>query len=68
MDKILVFQRIKGFYHLAIYLNARANTKVFPEWELVHRGLKTAYEGLASSQVAGSDANFQDKFSKYLQT
>lgn len=62
MDKILVFQRIKGFYHLAIYLNARANTSWFPEWEFVHRCLVSIHEGLQSPQVTSNSLEFQNKF------
>lgn len=65
MDKIMVFQRIKGFYHLAIYLNARANTSSFPEWEVVHRGLRSAHEGLSSPQTASNSLDFQNKFRKW---
>jgi hypothetical protein len=58
----MVFQRIKGFYHLAIYFNARANTTSFPQWELVHRALKSAHEGLVSPQVASDSLEFKNKF------
>ena len=57
MDKILVFQRIKGFYHLAIYFNARAKTSSFPEWELVHRTLTSSYEGIVSRRLSNEDNN-----------
>lgn len=62
IDKILVFQRVKGFYHLAIYLNARANTSSFPEWEVVHRALKSAQEGYVSQQSIDAGSDFQTKF------
>lgn len=45
-DKLLVFQRIKGFYHLAIYFEIRANTTLFPGWMLVHRSLKASCESI----------------------
>ena len=64
MDKILVFQRIKGFYHLAIYFNARANTSSFPDWELVHRALTASYEGIVSQRLNGDNADFLNKFRK----
>lgn len=68
MDKILVFQRVKGFYHLAIYFNARANTSSFPDWKLVHRGLKSAHDGLVSPQAANNGLDFQKKFRTYNTT
>ena len=43
MDKILSFLRIKGFYHLAIYITARCNTTLFPEWQLIHHILVASY-------------------------
>lgn len=65
MDKILVFQRIKGFYHLAIYLNARANTTSFPEdWELVHRALTASYEGIVNQRLDGNNTEVLNKFCK----
>jgi hypothetical protein len=45
-DKLLVFQRIKGFYHLAIYFEIRANTPLFPDYILVHRSLVASCEGI----------------------
>ena len=50
MDKIFVFQRIKGFYHLGEYLNARAGTLAFPEWEVIHRAFRSALEGMNASK------------------
>jgi hypothetical protein len=64
MDKICVFQRIKGFYHLAIYLNARANTSSFPEWELVHRALTASHEGILFQKGDTSYVNLLNKFRK----
>lgn len=64
MDKILVFQRIKGFYHLAIYLNARANTSSFPDWELVHRASTAAYECIVSQRLGGNKGDLLKKFCK----
>jgi hypothetical protein len=64
LDKIVVFQRIKGYYHLAIYLNARANTSSFPDWELVHRALKSSYEGIVFQRVNGDSVDFLNKCRK----
>ncbi|KAL3775819.1 hypothetical protein ACHAWO_009757 [Cyclotella atomus] len=44
MDKILSFQRIKGFYQLSIYFNARCGTSLFPGWHLIHRVLVASYQ------------------------
>lgn len=49
MDKILVFQRLQGFYHLGVYLNARFNTSSFPEWDVIHRAFKSALDGIEAS-------------------
>ena len=64
MDKISVFQRIKGFYHLAVYINARANTTSFPEWELVHRALTAAYECIVYKRMDGGGDGTVLKFCK----
>jgi hypothetical protein len=50
MDKILAFQRNKGFYHLAVYINARCGTKAFPYWELVHHVLDAILDGILHLQ------------------
>eukprot|EP00956_Cyclotella_meneghiniana_P029315 scaffold70564_cov62-Cyclotella_meneghiniana.AAC.1 len=61
MDKILVFQRLKGFYYLGVYLNARFNTSSFPEWVVIHRALKSAREGIEASD---DDEDGQKNFRK----
>ena len=61
MDKILAFQRIKGFYHIAIYFNARCGTASFPDWILVHHVLKAALDGIVSLEY-GRDGSFLDNF------
>lgn len=63
MDKILVFQRLKGFYYLGVYLNARFNTSSFPEWVVIHRALKSAREGIEASH---DDEDGQKNFRKLL--
>ena len=63
MDKILVFQRLKGFYYLGVYLNARFNTSSFPEWVVIHRALKSAREGIEASH---DDEDGQMNFRKLL--
>ena len=57
-DKLLVFQRIGGFYHLAIYLEVRVNnTLLFPDWGLIHRALGASYEGIVYLRLYKNDAN-----------
>lgn len=62
MEKILVFQRIKGFSHLAIYFNARSGTtQSIPDWSLIHRIIEATHEGIVFLQHE-QDANFMRKF------
>lgn len=56
MNKVLVvFHRMKGFYYLGIYFHARAKTRSFPGWEVVHRGLTACYECLVFKRLEGSN-------------
>lgn len=48
MDKILSFQRIKGYYQLSIYLSARCSTSLFPDWQFIHRVLVSSYQCITS--------------------
>lgn len=51
MDKVLVFQRGKGFNHLAIYFNARSGeSECIPDWNLIHRVVEAAHEGIVFLQ------------------
>ena len=59
MDKVLSFQRMRGFYQLSIYINARLHTSLFPGWKLIHRIF------VASCQCIAALRNNEDK-SHYL--
>jgi hypothetical protein len=62
MDKILSFQRIKGFYQLSIYFNARCGTSLFPEWHLVHRVLVASHECMTSLRENDERRDYLYKF------
>jgi hypothetical protein len=64
MDKILSFQRSKGFYHLAIYINARCGTKAFPYWALVHRVLEAILDGILYLQNNVDEVQLLAEFRK----
>jgi hypothetical protein len=61
-DKLMVFQRIKGFYYLSIYFEVRCNTPSFPHWELVYRALKASYEGFVYLRLYKEDNNNNDDY------
>lgn len=65
MDKLYVFQRIKGFYYLGEYLNvvAMANMGTFPDWEVIHRSCRAAYEGM---NCCRGNRPLQIKFRKFF--
>jgi hypothetical protein len=64
MDKILAFQRNKGFYHLAVYINARCGTKAFPYWELVHHVLDAILDGILHLQNLEDEVELLAEFRK----
>lgn len=60
-DKVKTFQNIKGFYHLAIYIDMRSGTDTFPDWLLVHLALEATQEGILTHQ---EDSEFLLNFRK----
>ena len=63
MEKIMVFQRSKGFNHLSIYYNARSGTKFDPNWAMIRAGIEAAHEGIVFLQHE-QDVEFMGKFRK----
>ena len=63
-DKLMAFERIKGFYFLAIYFEVRCNVPSFPRWELVHRALNASYEGIVYLRLSMNGDVLGDYLSK----
>ena len=63
MEKIMVFQRSKGFKHLSIYYNARSGIKFDPNWTMVRAGIEAAHEGLVFLQHE-QEVEFMGRFRK----
>ena len=63
-DKLMAFERIKGFYFLAIYFEVRCNVPSFPRWELVHRALNASYEGIVYLRLSENGDVLGDYLSK----
>jgi hypothetical protein len=62
MEKVTIFQRIKGFNHLAIYFNARSGTGCEANWFLIHQAIEAALEGMVFLQHNPDYADFLLKF------